>query len=256
MNESSILPYFSGAAGEACRAAAVSKWVEASTPLKLQLDAVMTTDLFQMVKSRCQSQIDLYNEAAAMVCLLETTEGPPWTYDEFWAAEPDQNSNGAIYFDGDYDLATMFGQTQNFTDIGSAAVCLADCYTGLGPGCDVFKEQGWMVNYGKVSVANYCDMQWAGIDNGYNAIKLCASKAIANPDTITKEEFVNNFRSIQATEQQCWYKYCYPALATQIEDQVCTMTTTSGDNRFVLSVASMQLTIILGAASSLFLYYM
>jgi len=252
MNESLVLP----AAGEACRAAAVSKWVEAGTPLKLQLDAVMTTDLFQTAKSRCQPQIDLYNEAAAQVCLLETTEGPPWTYNEFWAADgPDQDSNGAVYFDGDYDLATMFGQTQNFTDIGSAAVCLADCYTGLGPGCDVIKEQGWMVNYGKVPVSNYCDMQWAGIDNGYDDIKLCASEAIADPDTVTKEEFVNHFRLIQATAHQCRYKYCYPALAAQIEDQVCTKTT-SGDNRFVLSAASMQLTIVLGAASSLLLYYM
>ena len=73
----------------------------------------------------------MYNRAAGVVCLLDKSMVPEkynMTYGEFWG-------NGDVYFDGDYDLATMFSQTANFTEVGDGSSCLMDCYTGAGSGC-------------------------------------------------------------------------------------------------------------------------
>jgi hypothetical protein len=72
----------------------------------------MQTELYQTAKSYCQPEIDLYNRAAGVVCLLDKSMVPEkynMTYGEFWG-------NGDVYFDGDNDLATMFSQTANFTE--------------------------------------------------------------------------------------------------------------------------------------------
>ena len=154
------------------------------------------------------------------------------SYAEFWG-------NGNIYFDGDYDLATMFPQTSNFTQVGGSSTCLADCYTGLGPGCDEYKS--WLTNYGTVPAEDYCLLSWGNIDTQYNEIKLCAAKAIGDTSNsnLTKLEYVNIFRYQAVTQKQCRYQYCYPLLGGAITATECpsnssgvnTASTSSAENR-------------------------
>jgi hypothetical protein len=221
MSSTPNLPYFGGAEGEACRVAAVEAWRAQNSTLKAELEAVMETDLYQIAKSYCQPQIELYNVASGVVCLLEkSTEGQyNLTYGEFWL-------NGNIYFDGDYDLATMFSQTSNFTQVGSMSSCLADCYTGTGSGC--IELEPWLTNYGKVTTDQYCQQQWGGIDAGYNVIKLCAAKAIGAPADITMLDYVNIFRYQLSTQQDCSYKNCFPNLDGAILATILPTVTGSG----------------------------
>jgi hypothetical protein len=212
-----MLPYFGGAAGEACRVAAVAAWEAQNSTQKQNLEAVMSTELFQTAASYCQPQIDMYNQASAVVCLLERQNNYSVTYAAFW-------EGGDFFFDGAYDLASMFAPTANFTQIGGFATCGADCYTGIGSGCDGLSPDLWMTNYGKISVEEYCDTRWAGIDAGYLAVKLCAAKAIAQPaedSGISKEDYVETFQFVQATEGECVYKFCSPSLSDAIEASIC-----------------------------------
>ena len=65
--------------------------------LKDDLDAAMQMELYQTAKSYCQPEIDLYNRAAGVVCLLEKSMMPEkynMTYGEVWGNED-------LYFDGD-----------------------------------------------------------------------------------------------------------------------------------------------------------
>jgi hypothetical protein len=256
IGQPTILPYFGGEAGEICRVGVVSEWELQNTTTKITLQSVMETDLYQQAKLMCEPEIESYNRASGIVCLLEQDENyfeGNLTYNTFWSDE-----GGGFYFDGLYDLATMFAQTSNFTELGAGANCLADCYTGLGPGCNELYSEGWLTNYGKIPVDQYCDEQWFGIDNGYNAIKLCAAKAIGGDDdddddddntnyndddanansTLsssssggddeldekfqpTKKDMVSFFEQTQFTEGQCAYKYCNIPLANAIEELVC-----------------------------------
>lgn len=220
LSSPSILPYFGGTDGETCRQSTVNAWKATNTPFHDELDAVISTTLYQTAKSYCQSQIDLYNIASGVVCLLEeqnSNSNYNLSYGEFWM-------NGNIYFDGDYDLASMFSQTANFTNVGDASSCLADCYTG-GPGC--IDLAPWLVNYGQVSVEQYCSLQWGQIDTMYNEIKLCAAKAIGNPSNMTQLEYVNEFRYQLATQQECSYKSCFPELDNAIVATSCPSITTN-----------------------------
>ena len=229
-----ILPYFGGAEGEACRVAGVEAWKSDGvtgtqsnwstfdyvspatyTGLKDDLDAVMQTELYQTAKSYCQPEIDLYNRAAGVVCLLDKSMVPEkynMTYGEFWG-------NGDVYFDGDYDLATMFSQTANFTEVGSSSSCLLDCYTGAGSGC--LDLEPYLPNYGKVTAEQFCELEWRLIDNGYNEIKLCAAKAIAKPQNMTMLEYVNTMRYQASTQQECGYASCFPQLGDAILKTDC-----------------------------------
>ena len=222
-----ILPYFGGTAGEACRLAAVAYWEKQNTTFQQELNEVMMTDLYKTAKSYCQPQIDSYNIASGVVCVLQQKLKGDYnmTYGQFW-------QEGNVYFDGDYDLATMFSQTSNFTLVGGISTCFADCYTGVGPGCDEFKS--FIPNYGKVSIQDYCSLAWGGIDTQYNEIKLCAAKAIGEPSNtnLTKLDYVNIFRYQSATQKQCAYQYCYPVLGEEITNTSCpsNKTSSSGSN--------------------------
>lgn len=220
LSSPSILPYFGGTDGETCRRSTVNAWKATNTPFKNELDAVISTNLYQTAKSYCQSQIDLLNIASGVVCLLEQGRNYNLSYGEFWM-------NGDIYFDGDYDLASLFLKTANFTEVGGdTATCLADCYTG-GPGC--IDLSSWLVNYGQVSVEQYCNLQWGQIDTMYNEIKICAAKAISNPLStgMTQLEYVNEFRYQLATQQECSYKSCFPELDNAIVATSCPSITTN-----------------------------
>ncbi|KAL3784624.1 hypothetical protein ACHAW5_003425 [Stephanodiscus triporus] len=216
-----ILPYFGGAEGEACRVAAVDAWRAQNSTLKAELDAVMETDLYQIAKSHCQPQIELYNVASGVTCLIEkSTKGQyNLTYGGFW-------DDGGIYFDGDYDLATMFSQTSNFTEAGDGTPCISDCYTGTGLGCLYLKP--WITNYGKITTEQYCQEAWGGIDTGYNMIKLCAAKAIGAPSNMTQLEYINIFRYQLSTQQECDYKKCFPDLDDGILSTSCPNVTGNG----------------------------
>ena len=217
LSSPSILPYFGGTDGETCRQSTVNAWKATNTPFQDELDAVISTSLYQTAKSYCQSQINMYNIASGVVCLLEeqnSNSSYNLSYGEFWM-------NGNIYFDGDYDLASIFSQTSNFTMVGDTSSCLADCYTG-GPGC--IDVSSYLVNYGQVSVEQYCNLQWGQIDTMYNEIKLCAAKAIGNPSSttgMTQLEYVNEFRYQLATQQECSYKSCFPELDNAIVATSC-----------------------------------
>ena len=241
-NNAPILPYFGGSEGEACRVAKVADWVAQNTTFKNDLDAVMATASFAKAKSYCQVEIDAYNRASALVCLLEKDdEEYPLKYNTFWG---DQDG---VYFDGDYDLATMFSQTNNFTEIGITVPCLADCYTGLGDGCSPELIQ-WLPHYGEIPLEEYCDFAFAGIDNGYNAIKLCAIKAIGQPANITMKEFVDVYEDTQATEALCHFRYCNPEVFGTIQKSIsnATTATSSGGNERVILRQTMMMGMIIG----------
>ena len=260
-----ILPYFGGTVGETCRMTAIEAWKSLQDATKGTLDTIIEgNELYALAQARCQPEIEMYNRAAAVVCLLEQEQQTktdtggaayPFTYGSFWGPK-----YGGYTLDGAYDLASMFPQTNNFTQVGGYAPCLADCYTGLGDGCALYQSQGWLTNFGQVPVQDYCELQWAGIDNGYNAIKLCAAEAIAvantapleqlstgvsnststtttipvtptNKTTTTKQDIVEAFQVVQATEGECAYKYCRPTVAAAIENSVCPSTNTNTKNR-------------------------
>ena len=261
-----ILPYFGGTVGEICRVTAIEAWKSLQDATKVTLDTIIETNaLYALAHARCQPEIEMYNRAAAVVCLLEQEQqqqtdtggdaASPFTYGSFWGP-----TYGGYTLDGAYDLASMFPQTNNFTQVGGYAPCLADCYTGLGDGCALYKSQGWLSNFGQVPVEDYCELQWAGIDNGYNAIKLCAAEAIAvanpapleqlstgvsnstsmtttipatptNQTTTTKQDIVEAFQVVQATEGECAYKYCHPTVAAAIENSVCPSTNTKTNTK-------------------------
>ena len=224
----SILPWFGGAEGDACRLGVVTSWKEKNTTEKAYLDEVMSTDLYIKAQAMCTAEIELYNRASGVVCLLEKESNNPYefTYNTFW--ESGGPSNGGYYFDGNYDLATMFAQTANFTQVGKIVPCQADCYTGMGNGCDALQSEGWLINYGKIPTKEYCDMHWAGIDNAFYAIRLCAAQAIANPspnntqiEGQSKDDIVSAFEAMMYTNVDCAYQYCNTPVSTAIESVVC-----------------------------------
>ena len=47
------------------------------------------------------------------------------------------------------------------------------------------------------------------------------AKAIASPSLITKREYVNFYRGVKATEEDCWLEYCEPSVHVQIKEAVC-----------------------------------
>jgi hypothetical protein len=225
MSSTTILPYFGDAEGEACRVAAVDAWRAQNSTYKAELDAVMETDLYQIAMSHCQPQIELYNMASGVTCLLQKSEPGHYnlTYGEFWWSD---EISGDVLFDGHYDLATMFPQTSNFTEVGTVKSCLADCYTGAGSGCLEWKPL--LTNYGKITREQYCQEAWGGIDTGYNMIKLCAAKAISAPSNMTQLEYVNLMRYQLSTQQECAYKNCFPDLDDAILATSCPTVTASG----------------------------
>ena len=122
---------------------------------------------------------------------------------------------------GNYDLATMFSQTSNFTKTGAITPCYADCYVGGGGGCQELKKMGFLKYYGEISVAQYCGMNFASIDQGYSAIKPCAAEAIGRPMELSREAFVGVFQSQVSTNLICTYKYCNPVVYSAIKEDVC-----------------------------------
>ena len=206
-----ILPYFGGAEGEACRVAGIKAWksdivtgtqsnwstfVPPATHkgLKDDLDAVMQTELYQTAKSYCQPEINLYNRAAGVVCLLEKSMMPEkynMTYGKVWG-------NGDLCFDGNYNLTTMFSQTANFTEVGDSISCLMDCYTGTSSGC--FELGPYSPNVGKVMAEQFCKLEWRLINNGYKEIEFCAAKAIAKPQNTTMLKYVNTMHYQVSTQ--------------------------------------------------------
>ena len=231
----SILPWFGGTEGDACRLGVVTSWKEKNTTEKAYLDEVMSTDLYIKAQAMCTAEIELYNRASGVVCLLEKESNYPYefTYNTFW--ESGGPSNGGYYFDGDYDLATMFAQTANFTQVGNIVTCVADCYTGMGNGCDALQSEGWLINYGKIPTKEYCDMHWASIDNAYSAIKLCAARAIANPspnntklEGQSKDDIIVS--AFESTNGECAHQYCNTPVSKAIESIVCPSSSPVGPN--------------------------
>lgn len=100
-SSSAILPYFGGTEGEACRLLALEGWKErADTTLKTELDAVMNTDLYKKAQAHCKPEIELYNRASAVVCLLQRTTDYPIGYNEFWMG-------GAYFYDVSVEIAYL-----------------------------------------------------------------------------------------------------------------------------------------------------
>lgn len=190
-----------------------------------ELDAVMMTEpLFQIAKSYCQSQIDAYNVAAGVVCLLEANSAGKYnmTYNEFW-------EQGAALYDGDYNLALLFSPwyspTANFTEVGTLSTCVVDCYTGEGSGCDEWKS--WLTNYGKITREQVCSLEYSRLDGEFNNVELCAAMAVANPTNMSKLEYVNTLRYESAVQKECVYKACFPELDDAVLATPCPTTTTT-----------------------------
>mmetsp|Transcript_1566 Transcript_1566/g.2654 ORF Transcript_1566/g.2654 Transcript_1566/m.2654 type:complete len:259 (-) Transcript_1566:239-1015(-) len=199
------LPYFGGEEGEKCRTAALKKF-EKDQSVKVKRDtlrAIMATDLFREAADYCVAEIQLYDRASSLVCLLEEESNYNTTYSRFWGG--DNSDYGYVYYDGEYDLATMMEYTQNFTILSSNVGCLADCYLG-GDGCT--ELENWLTYSGTICKEQYCSLQWGEIDEAYHALRVCASKAIAVPKDGDKEAYVDATHSNQVTSNLCAFKMC------------------------------------------------
>ena len=204
------LPYFGGRDGENCRRTALQEW-EDSVGTSIQigdedvkyeaLQSVMSSDLYKLARSRCSAEIEIYNRASGVVCSLESEQKYDVAYAQAWMG-------GAYFLDGQYDLATMFEYMSNFTELGSYVSCLPECQIGRD-GC--MELQPWLTYYGKISVEQYCTLKWGDIDEAYMALKVCAAKAIGNPDqntSMSKEEYVEVIQKQQWQNSKCTYDYC------------------------------------------------
>ena len=87
-----------------------------------------------------------------------------------------------------------------------ALKCVADCYLAKGDGC--VDLEVWLPLSGTVCLEQYCSLKWAEIDEAYNSLRVCASKAIAKPADMTKEEYVNTITSRQMSSNSCAVDYC------------------------------------------------
>mmetsp|Transcript_22023 Transcript_22023/g.36020 ORF Transcript_22023/g.36020 Transcript_22023/m.36020 type:complete len:181 (+) Transcript_22023:214-756(+) len=163
----------------------------------------MASDLYRKAANHCGAEIQLYNRASGLVCLLEEESNFHTTYGNFWGLG--NSVYGAVFYDGVYDLATMFGYTQNFTTLGFNVECLLDCYRG-GGSCAEFER--WLPDSGAICNRQFCSLQWGEIDEAYHALRLCASKAIAVPKDGDKEAYVNATHSMQVTSNSCAFNYC------------------------------------------------
>lgn len=201
------LPYFGGAEGELCRTTAVQQFENDET-IKVKREkifAVMQTDLYRKAADQCGAEMEIYDRASGLVCLLEKESSYNTTYASFWGGS--NTYYGYVYYDGAYDLATMFEYTFNFTAVGSDIGCLADCYTGLGDSCNALET--WLTYSGTICKEQYCSLQWAEIDEAYHALRVCASREIAEPsDGMTKEEYVNKARANQLSSNLCGFDIC------------------------------------------------
>ena len=101
------LPYFGGEEGEKCRIAAIEEWEndDASMAKRQTLLTIMESDLYRAAADRCGAEIELYDRASGLVCLLEKENTYNTTYGAFWGGD---NYYSYLYYDGHYDLATMF----------------------------------------------------------------------------------------------------------------------------------------------------
>ena len=213
--------YFPGDEGEKCRVNALEEWLSTGEGdraslnpsyedgvTKERLDNVMATELYKRAKDKCSAEIELYNRASGVVCLLESQASYDLNYTDFWMGGP-------YYLDGEFDLATMFQYTANFTQIAiEVGFCMADCYLGGevgGETCEVNKV--WMKNYGKISLEQYCNMEWGRIDMAFFSLKLCAAEAIGAPTStsdegMSKGEYVGKMQAQEVTYSICKYRYC------------------------------------------------
>ena len=187
--------YFPGDEGEKCRSNLVKEWLSTGEGdraslnpnyedgvTKERLENTMATELYKRARDKCGAEIELYNRASGVVCLLESQASYALNYTDFWMGGP-------YYLDGDFDLAAMFRYNANFTQIAlEPTLCMADCYLGGevgGQTCEVNKV--WMKNYGKISLEQYCNMEWGRIDMAFFSLKLCAAEAIGSPTSTSDE---------------------------------------------------------------------
>ena len=97
--------------------------------------------------------------------------------------------------------------TLNFTVFTSDIGCLADCYSGLGDSCNELVS--WLPYSGTICQEQYCGLKWAQIDEAYESLRICASKAIAKPSNgMTKEEYVNKTHANQLSSNSCGFDIC------------------------------------------------
>ena len=212
MGSSVELPYFGGEEGRGCVLKHLEKFQASQSPKKEELASVMASDLYQTALSRCGGEIEVYNRAGGLVCLLEEESSSNITYAKFWdgsdvrAPLTEYQYTGYAYYDGEYDLATMFGYTNNFTSLAYPTTCVADCYTGEGKGCSDLAP--YLPLSGTISKEQLCGLQWTEIEYAYQSLRVCASKAIANPVEVTKAEYVLTAQSRQISNNNCLFKTC------------------------------------------------
>jgi len=199
------LPFFGGEQGNACRRAALEKFKndESIQVKKDALLAIMATDLYHTAVERCGPEIQMYDRASGLVCLLEEESSYNTTYASFWGG--DNSDYGYVYYDGAYDLATMMEYTLSFTVLSSNVGCLADCYLG-GDGCT--ELENWLTYSGTICKEQFCSLKWGEIDEAYHALRVCAVKAIAQPTAGDKDEYVSATHSNQVTSNLCAFNYC------------------------------------------------
>ena len=101
------LPYFGGEKGRRCRRDVVEQMEndEAITAKRQALLAIMKTELYLEAVGRCGAEISLYDSSAGLVCLLEKESSYNTTYARFWGGD---GLYGYVFYDGLFDLATMF----------------------------------------------------------------------------------------------------------------------------------------------------
>lgn len=189
----------------------LDEWIELDTRLKGYLDNIMTFDEYKTVEERCESELKSYTEVAEKSCQLEKQYDSPLNYGDRWLLSSSVNKllndgshNGAPYLDGRYRLAIMFDTTGLLKSLFPPPLtCYADCYTGIGNGCDPllslrplvyhnndYNVTTWFVKPEEVDDVPpelYCNVEWGNIDQAAIDLKLCAVEALG--DDSTKSEF-------------------------------------------------------------------
>ena len=179
---------FVGFPGEKCG----KKLSTMSMQMQDLYQAIMASDSYKEARTSCAAELEIYDKVSAVVCALESEGKYELHFSEMW---------GGGLMDAQYDLASIFVETGNFTKLSTLESCIADCYTGQGDGCvDVAV---FLPYYGEVSVQQYCSLNWSGMDEAYMSLKICTAKAIG------KEEHVGLYQKQQRENDKCSYEYCH-----------------------------------------------
>ena len=225
------------AAAEACRVVAFTERVTSnSTSLqgefaveKLQ-SIQQTNELFAIAEAKCEGYIKAYNIAAGRTCILQQQ----WSSSSSLSSSDDNLTNNVTYtefwegeganMDGSYTLAAILAYTDDFTSIAKLNLCANDCYVSEAgePGC--LFGQSVIPLIGQKSQSHVCYSDWAGMDNAWNELQVCAARAVFNSnnhyddiENVNQDAMVNSYQEQRDKSVACAIKACSSPITSTSE---------------------------------------